>query len=432
MPLPFKASAIFAAVCLLSACQKAAETPAPLATGGALSASGPIRITHQLHPGERLELSPGQSFFHKPWVSAPSTTTDRDGLGPLFNAHSCESCHKALGRGQLPSRSTREHGGLLFRLYAGGAYGEQLQTRATAGLDAEAQIEISRHRVAATRVFADGTTIQLHKPDYRAEFDETLELSPRLAPPLVGTGLIDAIDEKVLLTFADPDDLDGDGISGQANRVNGTIGRFGWKAEQASLRSQVAKAFHEDIGITSSVFPLDHSPDCAQAQCLENQNTTRETKEGPEISDSGLDAVAAYLSHLSVPQTHKRPEKRHAGWALFQQAGCAACHRTNIEIASHPNPLLSKQRIHPYSDFLLHDMGPLLADQSDAALVSEWRTAPLWGLGTVGGPYLHDGRAATVLEAILWHSGEAEASVRKVLKFNSGERAALLEFLTAL
>lgn len=393
-----------------------------------------MRLSPQLTPSERLAHSQGASFFHKPWVSAPSTTTDRDGLGPLFNAHSCESCHRNLGRGHLPRSSTRDSSGLLFRLSDTKIFGAQLQTRAIQGFDAETQIAVGREETALVRTFSDGTKIALFAPkylieQYLPEKSVQLDLSPRLAPPLIGVGLIDAIADNAIRAQADPDDRDADGISGRYTEIQGRPGRYGWKAEQSSLRTQVAKAFHEDIGISSSVFPVDNAPPCPQQRC--NFASGGE----PEITDAGLDAVVDYLSVLTVPQP-KRDENRSKnlkqGWAVFQQSGCIGCHRVNLQTAKHDNPLLSEQWIQPFSDFLLHDMGAALADAGNHALAREWRTAPLWGLGSVSGPYLHDGRAATLLDAILWHGGEAEAAVERVLRLNSTERAALLEFLAAL
>ncbi|MFT5605669.1 MAG: CxxC motif-containing protein (DUF1111 family) [Paracoccaceae bacterium] len=430
----FKAVNFIALVglCALGACQ--ANEP-PLVSATTLSNGGPVRLSPQLTPEQRLAHSRGASFFHKPWVTAPSTTSDRDGLGPLFNAHSCVSCHKGFGRGDLPALSTRESSGLLFRLYNSDTFGAQLQTRATVGLAAEAQVDILRNKVALQREFADGTLVQLIAPAYTLTTTvKNLSLSPRLAPPLFGVGLLNAIPDETLRDFADPDDNNGDGISGQYSDVGGRPGRFGWKAEQNSLRSQVAKAFHEDIGISSSVFPVDNSLPCGSEPCT--ILALRSAKTGTtDISDEGLAAVVDYLSVLTLPlrpQDNDRRENIKQGWRLFKQAACISCHRVGVKTAKSSNPLLSEQVIHPFSDLLLHDMGEALADRSSHKRAKEWRTAPLWGLGTAAGPYLHDGRATTLLEAILWHDGEAAASINRVLRFNSKERAALLEFLAAL
>lgn len=417
-------SALFSALLSLSACET--DNPPAPEVGGALSAAGPMRLSQALTPAQRLQHSRGASFFQKPWVSAPSTTSDRDGLGPLFDTHSCASCHVRFGRGELAGTAGRDHGDLIFRLtYPAGAdpsaLGYQLQTRAIQGYSTEPRVAVT-YRVEQ-RQLPDGTRVALRTPRYQVAADKHLRLSPRLAPALTGMGLIDALPDDDILAGADPDDRDGDGISGRAPMHEGRPGRFGWKAEQPSLKAQVAKAFSEDIGITSNRFPEENRPPDCDAAC------TFASGGAPEIDDAGIDAVADYLSVLTVPlgqpaTTHPR------GWRLFRQAGCHQCHRPGWRTGPHGNPLLSQQQIFPFSDFLLHDMGAGLADAGNGPLAREWRTAPLWNLGA--GPYLHDGRAATPLEAILWHDGEARVSRDRVIGFSDGERTALIEFLRAL
>lgn len=415
---PFR-PALLALLLLQGACQSPENAPisaiAPLppnSLGGALSSDAPAnRLSPALSPRERLTHSLGASFFNKPWVSAPSTTHDRDGLGPLFNAHSCSACHPRAGRGMPFEHSSTESSGLLFRLTEPDpVFGAQLQTRALPGFRAEGQVSLQYSEQTVS--LNDGDIIRLRRPRYQAH----QRLSPRLAPRLIGLGLIDAIPQRAIAAGADPDDRDGDGISGQV------AGRFGWKAEQESLKGQVAKAFVEDLGISTSLFPV--SPGCEQnpLRCKAVSGGT------PELSDSGLEAVVDYLSHLSVPRV--RLSETHAeGWRLFQKAGCAACHQAQWQTGKHNSPVLAEQTIYPFSDFLLHDLGPALAD-SNGAMAGEWRTAPLWALGD--GPYLHDGRARTLLEAIFWHGGEASSSVSRVQRFSGSERAALVEFLHAL
>lgn len=418
MRSPFR-PALLALVLLQGACQSPENAPssarAPLPPGnlgGALSSDAPAnRLSPALSPRERLAHSLGASFFNKPWVSAPSTTHDRDGLGPLFNAHSCSACHPRAGRGMPFERSSTESSGLLFRLTEPDpVFGAQLQTRALPGFRAEGQVSLqySEQTVSLT----DGDSIQLQRPRYQAHQG----LSPRLAPRLIGMGLIDAIPQNAIAANADPEDRDGDGISGRV------AGRFGWKGEQASLKAQVGKAFIEDLGISTALFP--DSPGCEQnpLRCAAVSGGA------PELSDSGLQAVVDYLSHLSVPRARLN-ETHTEGWRLFQAAGCAACHQARWQTGKHSSPVLAEQTIYPFSDFLLHDMGPALAD-ADGAMAGEWRTAPLWALGD--GPYLHDGRARTLMEAILWHGGEASSSISRVQQFSGSERAALVEFLRAL
>jgi CxxC motif-containing protein (DUF1111 family) len=265
--------------------------------------------------------------------------------------------------------------------------------------------------------------------------------SARIAPPVIGLGLLEAIPEADLLAHADPEDADGDGISGRANRVwdrrNDTtaMGRFGWKAGQPSLRQQNAEAFANDMGLTSHLVPTDScSP--AQHDCLAMPNGG-----DAEVSDSILDNVTFYTRNLAVPARRNVDDKQVlAGKSLFFQANCQGCHvavfTTGAEAAE---PELANQTIRPYTDLLLHDMGPGLADGRPEFLANgqEWRTPPLWGIGlteAVNGhtQFLHDGRARNLMEAILWHEGEAAQSRDAVLAFDASQRAALLAFLNSL
>lgn len=389
---------------LLGACHPALPPPD---LGGELSATP--------SPSERLSHSFGASLFNQPWVSAPSTTHDRDGLGPLFNAHSCSSCHHSLGRGVLPNESTDQIGGLIFRLTGDTPAGGQLQTRALPGFTPDGRVSL-RFSEEAHR-YPDGTSITLRTPVF--DIAPSQALSPRLAPPLTGMGLIDAIDGAAILAGADPEDRDGDGISGRALVTATGVGRFGWKAESPSLEHQVARAFVEDMGITSRHFPVE--PGCPDSRCPALSGGT------PEINDRHLAQVSNFLRARGVPRASVNSGHK-AGWKMFNRAGCAACHRPEWQTGDYPDR--RQQRIYPFSDFLLHDMGPELADTTDSELAAEWRTAPLWALDE--GPYLHDGRARTLEEAIVWHGGEATHSREKFRAFTSSERQALIEFLRAL
>lgn len=406
VPLRFKPLASAALGLVLSACQ---PTLPPSELGGELPA--------RLAPAERFTHSFGASLFNQPWVSAPSTTQDRDGLGPLFNAHSCRSCHQKLKRGTLPTESTDQIGGLIFRLADNSAAGDQLQTRALPGFQAEGRVSLSM--TARAHHYPDGNRTTLRMLAFEIAPEQAL--SPRLAPPLAGMGLIDAIDEAAILAGADPEDRDGNGISGRALITQGGVGRFGWKAQSPTLEHQVARAFVEDMGITSHLFPLE--PGCPQPRCELVRGGT------PEISDRHLKQVADFLRFQGVPRSRLSPEHT-PGWQNFNRAGCASCHQPQWRTGGSADPRLAQQRIYPFSDFLLHDMGPELADNTDSELAAEWRTAPLWALGD--GPFLHDGRARTLEEAILWHAGEAAPSREKFRAFTSGERQALIEFLRAL
>ncbi len=398
----------------------------------------------------------GNSFFNQNWVTAPASTTARDGLGPLFNSRSCAGCHFLDGRGRLPTDPADSPTGFLIRLSVPGSdlsgapqpepvYGGQFQNHAVLGVVPEGQVTITYTEITGT--FADGTPYTLRKPHYTltdlgygALHPETL-LSPRVANQMIGLGLLEAVPEETILALADPADRNGDGISGRPNYVwdafNGrmAVGRFGWKANQPHLLQQVASAFNGDIGITSSLRPAA-SCTAAQADCLKTPSGGE-----PELSDEDLLKVVLYSSALAVPARRNWAEPNVLrGQQLFTEIGCARCHAAQLQTGVHPTiPALSHQTISPYTDLLLHDMGPELADGRPdfAATGSEWRTPPLWGIGlfgTVNGhtTYLHDGRAGNLLEAVLWHGGEAEASKQRVLELTQAERDALIAFLESL
>ncbi|MES2821312.1 MAG: di-heme oxidoredictase family protein [Pseudomonadota bacterium] len=414
-----------------------------------------------LSPLRRLDFSVGNSFFRNPWVIAPSTTTARDGLGPLFNTNACQNCHLKDGRGHPPEPNARsaasmlvrlsipvgqEHAGVIERLgvLAEPTYGAQLQDMTNPGVASEARIRVGYTPVSVR--FVDGHSVELRRPTLQIDrlgygpLHPDTRFSARIAPPMIGLGLLEAIPEAALLANADPDDANGDGISGRPNRVwdhaqaRRVLGRFGWKAGQPNLNQQNAEAFANDMGLTSSLVPRDN---CSQAQ-----TDCRDAPDGgkPEVSDSILASVLFYTRTLGVPARRRvdAPDVL-AGKGLFHQAGCPACHTPRFTTAEAGEPELANQTIRPYSDLLLHDMGEGLADDRDEFLASgrEWRTPPLWGLGlgeAVNGhtQLLHDGRARNPLEAILWHGGEAEAARQTVLQFDARERAALLAFLNSL
>lgn len=409
-----------------------------------------------------LDFWSGFSLFRDPWVLAPSSTRDRDGLGPLFNTRSCISCHHGGSRARRLQAEVQQVSGLVIRLGAQQAgvpldanYGGQIQTRALqvtqhgmANLPAEAQIEI-RYRLLNGH-YADGQPYQLRQPDYHltamqyGELQAGIGLSPRFAPNVYGAGLLDAIAEADLLAQEDPTDADGDGISPRYNRVPDAksgqirIGRFGFKAKHPSLAQQVAAAFRDDIGITNSWFTEES---CTQAQELCQQWAQLVSGGQPELPDKLLDLVVQFNRQLAVPPARGLDQPQvQQGRELFYQAGCAGCHTPSYQTAGdYPDTALAGQRIWPYSDLALHDMGEGLADavHEFQATGREWRTAPLWGLGlqekiTGSSHYLHDGRARTIEEAILWHGGEAAASQQRFLHFDQQQRQALLKFLHAI
>lgn len=398
----------------------------------------------------------GNNFFNDNWVTAPASTTGRDGLGPLFNAQACSSCHFKDGRGSPPTEDNPTAKGLLIRLSIPGedlatgapapdpTYGGQFQDKAITGVPPEGRLDISYEEIAGK--LSDGTEYSLAKPTYTLSdpaygpFHPEVMTSPRVGNAIFGTGLLEAIPESAVRGFADPNDSDGDGISGRVNEVwspehkKTMLGRFGWKANVASVKEQVAGAFHGDIGMTSSLHP---DQDCmpVQTECLAAPNGGE-----PELDDKKLDRVDFYTRTLAVPARRdvtKAAVRR--GESTFKALNCSGCHKTNIQTGTTSPRQLSKQTISPYTDLLLHDMGAGLADGRPDFLAggTEWRTAPLWGIGltkTVNGHtrFLHDGRARNVTEAILWHGGEAESAKKAFVGLNSRDRNDLLAFLNSL
>lgn len=415
-----------------------------------------------LAPMRRLDFSVGNSFFRNPWVIAPASTTARDGLGPLFNTNACQNCHIKDGRGHPPAADAASAVSMLVRLSipAGPehaevvrergiapepSYGGQLQDMAIPGVAPEGKVRL---RYSTERVrFADGSEVELRRPEielselgYGDMHPDTL-MSPRIAPPMIGLGLLEAIPEEALLANADPDDRNGDGISGRPNRVfdqtsrQTVIGRFGWKAGQPSLNQQNADAFFNDMGLSTSLF--------SGSSCTDRQTECRAMPDGgePEVSDDILAQVLFYTRNLGVPARRNVDDPQVlAGKTLFHRAGCQSCHVPQFTTAADAaEPELANQLIRPYTDLLLHDMGEGLADDRAEfeANGREWRTPPLWGIGltqAVSGhtQFLHDGRARNLLEAILWHGGEAEKARQIVLGYDQNERTALLSFLESL
>lgn len=407
----------------------------------------------------RLDFSVGNSFFRNPWVTAPASTDARDGLGPLFNANGCQNCHIKDGRGHPPLNADDDAVSMLIRLsipnLAHGNltqtgvvpepnYGGQLQDQAIPGAKPEARIAIEWQY--SKIALADGTQVELRAPQINLEnlaygpMHEQVMMSMRIAPPMIGLGLLENLSEDSILANADPDDADGDGISGRANWVwdiaeqRTALGRFGWKAGQPSLSQQNASAFAGDIGITSQLKPA--------TDCTPSQHCQRFANGGEfEAEQNTLKFVDFYTRHLAVPKRRNIDTRAvQYGKTIFNSIECAACHVSGQTTALNQDlPALSQQRIYPYTDMLLHDMGEGLADHRPefAASGSEWRTPPLWGLGyteEVGGQafYLHDGRARTLEEAILWHGGEALTSRNAYMALPSAQRAALIKFLESL
>ncbi len=413
----------------------------------------------------------GNALFKKLWVSAPSSTQASDGLGPLFNARSCMSCHVNDGRGKPPEGGVSATS-MFLRLarpaktadeeraiadadivnFPDPIYGHQLQDLAVPGLPSEGKMKIAYTEEPVT--LAGGETASLRRPHYSVEnlgygpLDPTTTISPRVAPAMIGLGLIEAIPEADILAHADPDDKDGDGIRGKAAIVRDhrtgkpALGRFGWKAQNASVRDQSADAFSNDIGISTPDRPDAHG-DCTQAQakCKAMPMGVQKRLGNEEAPGPILDLVTFYSANLAVPARRKAsfPETLK-GKQVFYESGCTACHvpkfvtrRDSLDKAQ------AFQLIWPYSDFLLHDMGDGLADGQQVGFASgrEWRTPPLWGIGltqTVSGHsfFLHDGRARSLTEAILWHGGEAQKARDAFASRPKDDRQALITFLESL
>jgi len=420
---------------------------------------------------EEATFKVGNGLFRKLWVSAPSSTQASDGLGPLFNARACQSCHLKDGRGHPPEgaadatsmflrlarqaeseaekRAVSERAALNF---PDPVYGGQLQDLAVPGLAAEGKMAISYTEIPVT--LDDGSSFSLRQPRYtvtnpaQGPLDPRTTLSPRVTPQMIGLGLVEQIHPADILAHADPDDRNGDGISGKPSIVRDpqtnelTLGRFGWKASIPTIRRQTAEAFANDLGLSSPDIP-QHWGGCTQAQkdCLAMPAGVQKRLGDTELPDPIMDLVTFYSQHLAVPARRDvdKPEVL-AGKKAFYDLGCASCHVPKfVTRRDAPNKAHAFQLIWPYSDFLLHDMGEGLADgqQVGDATGSEWRTPPLWGIGltkTVNGHtfFLHDGRARNLTEAILWHGGEAETARDSFAALAKAEREALISFLESL
>ena len=393
---------------------------------------------------QRSDFFVGNGVFDRPWVAAPSSTIGSDGLGPYYNARSCQGCHIKDGRGHPPEPGDTNMVSMLFGLSTteGGpdpVLGHQLQDQAIPGFASEGRVSVTYEDKPF--VYPDGTEVMLRKPVYQTEtpLSDGVSLNPRVAPPMIGLGLIEAIPEDALVAHADPEDLDGDGISGRLAMVGDAAGRFGWKATTATIREQTAVAFSHDMGLSTSVRPSPWG-DCtpSQAECREAFHG--EDNGGPEIAEALLDLVVFYSANLAVPARRDvdAPEVL-AGKELFYDVGCTGCHVPKFATAADAAPEQRNQLIWPYSDFLLHDLGPELADANPTGdrQGGEWRTQPLWGIGLTeiinGHTYfLHDGRARSLEEAILWHGGEAEASRGAFAALSAADREALITFLESL
>jgi CxxC motif-containing protein (DUF1111 family) len=422
-------------------------------------AAGPAPFAQQMRASGDDALDQimlGRSFFSIPWVAAPAATSARDGLGPLFNANTCASCHNHNGSAQTVDARGQPLRPLLFKLarpeahdtrmqrdnretpdharVVDPAYGSQIAINATGKVRPEARPRLKIEPVAfhyrdGAQVTLERLTPQLDDLAYGPLAADTV-IFLRQPPALAGLGLIEAVPDAQIQDWADPDDANGDGISGRVNMMpSGAIGRYGWKAAEPSLQAQIANAAAVDMGLSNSLYPHELCQP-AQTACLEAPRGRASPQGTLDLPDARLDAIAAYLRAFKAPQPIRLDTQARHGAALFAATGCTACHRAQLSTQDG-------RTLHPMSDFLLHDMGPDLADgvrEHDAG-PSEFRTAPLWGLGArlrAGQRFLHDARARSPEEAILWHGGEATIARETFLSLDPDDRAAILSYLEQL
>lgn len=362
-------------------------------------------------------------------------------LGPLFNNDACFGCHGGNGRGlSLIGNGALQSQALIRVSLIGGApdvpggdvpvpgFGLQLQDHATVGLP---EVFVTLSWIEHAEQYGDGEVVMLREPRVAPRLPDGSPLGPdvrmsyRQAPGVFGLGLLEAVPDATLAALADPDDGDGDGISGRVNlvwdpeRQVAVIGRFGHKATMPALRPQTADAFATDMGLSNKLVP---EPDGRR-----------------DVSDNQFEQTLFFVSTIAVPAAAPRDAVARRGRGLFDDFGCASCHVPTLVTGDHAIPQLAHQTIHPYTDLLLHDVGDLLTDARRDFLAEgvEWRTPPLWGLGVVqvvapDATFLHDGRARTVAEAILWHGGEAQLAREAFRLAGREQRAALIGFLQTL
>lgn len=417
-----------------------------------------------------LTFKLGNALFSKTWIAAPASTRASDGLGPLYNARACQDCHLKDGRGHTPEGDDDNRVSIFLRLSVPGGpspaaitdwlatqaeptYGGQLQDFAARGHAAEGRMDITYTPLPVT--LADGQIITLRAPSYGVSapgygpLDPHTMLSPRVAPQMIGLGLLEAIPAADILAREDPADADVDGISGRAAIVPSVeygvpmLGRFGLKGGTPTVREQSAAAFAGDMGLSN---PLHRDPwgECTTAQpaCRTAPNGQEAgVRDGLEVDRESFDLVAFYARNLGVPARRDvdAPQVLR-GKELFYGLNCTGCHTAkHVTNRLEGQPEQSFQLIWPYTDLLLHDMGPGLADNrpEGRATGSEWKTPPLWGIGLTGqvsghSQFLHDGRAQSLLAAILWHGGEARAARDAVVALPTPDRDALIKFLESL
>ncbi|RBP79022.1 hypothetical protein EBI01_16400 [Marinomonas rhizomae] len=418
---------------------------------------------------EKFDFYIGEGVFQKFWVPAPSSTTASDGLGPLFNTRSCNNCHVNNGRGHAPEANVSGVSVPSFLIRLGKSYpaynnktnkiyphigdkryGHQLQGQSSPGISPEGDYYLTYSTKIET--LKDGTKIELRKPNlhwntlHYGDFESSTGFSMLVSPALVGMGLLDNIPDKTIISAADPDDKNKDGISGRVSWVfsgkERAIGRFGYKASATSVSAQNQSAFNTDLGLST---PLNTNPsgDCTEFQhdCMQSPNGNSPHLDHLEVDKQQARLVDLFVSLSSPPAMRNLTSSTFLeGKRLFEDGSCASCHTPKMKTGSHSNfAALNNRTFYPFTDMLLHDMGPELASgfPSFSASPSEWRTAPLWGIGlsekTSGRvSFLHDGRAQTIEEAILWHGGEAKRSQKYYKNLNKEQRKKLIYFLESL
>jgi CxxC motif-containing protein (DUF1111 family) len=415
----------------------------------------------------------GEKVFNTFWLAVPNDLISQWwdlsrpgpgggewGLGPSFLATSCVSCHVQAGRGKAPDAG----GGQVFmqslRLSIPGEgpdggpnpdphYGVQIQSfdtvqrkdkTARAG-EGEVHVSWEKHSFR----FADGSTVELRKPVIQIKhlnfgpLAEGVMMSLRNSQAIFGLGYLEAVSESDILALAELQKSQG--LNGRPNYVRDdindkmAIGRFGWKANQPGIQQHIANAFLADIGITSSLYPEQNCPP-VQKECLTEKNSGK-----PELRQELWGPLTFWTLSLDAPAPRDRDKPAvRRGEKLFETAKCSQCHIPELKTGQFDTlPALSGRTIRPYTDMLLHDMGPELADGRPdfRAGGADWRTAPLWGIGLskqVNGSssFLHDGRARNVLEAIVWHGGEAAASRDHFARLSKRQREDLIAFVQSL
>ena len=470
----------------ISACGQTTNSSAPEFSQSEWLPGGHTTVTEQtqirfdypaanLPVDQKTQFHAGKALAQQPWVKAPTITDSRDGLGPLYNARTCMACHVKGGKGALPKEASIPIFSSLIRVSLKGenkrngvvphpAYGDQIQVQSTSlahqlrhlpsakslAKDVVPEAYVTINWQEQIFQYPDQTKVILKRPTpvfkqlgYGKIESDTL-VGIRTAPTIHGMGLIELIPQLQIDALTDEQDKNEDGISGRANQVwnvetqSTVAGRFGLKANKPTLLMTVAGAFANDLGISN---PLFKNQPCTKAQTTCLSAATGNNENGVELNQAQLDLVVDFNRNLA-PLKARNLDSQIAleGRELFYKTGCNQCHNPSFKTQkSERQPHLSNQTIWPYSDFLLHDLGRELADNRPdfEASGSEWRTPPLWGIGLrdkVNGSQalLHDGRASTIEEAILWHGGEAQVVKDAFINLDKKERESLILFVNSI